>query len=61
MARERAARVHRARPISPPNYVRTRCFKVNKLRNCSITRRDFVGKVAITAFGAAITTSGPGT
>ena len=35
-------------------------FNVNKLWNCSITRRDFVGKAAITAFGAAITTGGPG-
>ena len=33
---------------------------MNKLWNCSITRRDFVGKAAITAFRAAITTGGPG-
>jgi hypothetical protein len=33
---------------------------VNKLWNCSITRRDFVGKAGIKAFDAAITTGGPG-
>jgi hypothetical protein len=50
--------------IAPdPSRHRITCdlgFKVNKRWNCSITRRDFVGKAAITAFGAAITTSGPG-